>query len=226
VSAASIEEQVRNILADDDRLSRLQGMAALRDTVPLEARDVLIGLLTDPDERTRGRAGSLLALFSETVGDRAEELANLLRHSEDPSVRLGCAILLSAVEHPAGTAACIHALTDPFDKVAIVACDEVGERGGAQGAAALLEILDRPEWRVRIQACMALITLKSADPRLVTTLEALSQEPEVAVYDREDEEFNRVAREAGLADEEGLTWGPVASILAQARQLARPTASN
>ena len=228
MSERSADQRVLDILQDDDRMRRLEAAAELRDTAPAEAVEALVAHLDSPDATIRGRAGSVLSVFHESVGPRSADLVRHLRHSADPSVRLSCAILLMSSDAPGVADAYVAALRDPFDKVARVACSEVGHRGGAEGTAALFGMLDHPLWSVRLGVCKALIVLGAADPRVVATLEAMSAEPEAGEYDTligECEEIERQVREQYPADagEDALgeSWGTLATILEQARQVAR-----
>ena len=92
-------------------------------------------------------------------------------------MRLSCAIVLMSVHSPAVDRAYVHAMRDSEEKVARLACLEVGDRGGAEGTEALFTLLDHPNWHVRLEICKALITQKNADQRVLSTLEAMSREP-------------------------------------------------
>jgi hypothetical protein len=128
------------------------------------------------------------------------------------------------VPAPPVTEAYRCALGDSFDKVAQIACVELGSRGGAENADALIRVLDHPSWRVRLEACKALITLGKADQRVVATLEAMSREPEAGTYDAQCDDFERiqqeVAQELGESPPWGRLWGKLHSILEQARNLS------
>jgi hypothetical protein len=107
--------------------------------------------------------------------------------------------------------------------VAQIAVSELGFRGGAEATTALFNTLSNPSWRVRLQACTSLITLKAADKRVVSTLEKMSQEPEAKIYDAEMDEFEEFNQEVGwkMPDEPEMEWcGKIGTILEKARNLA------
>ncbi len=199
-------------------------MAALRDSAPVEALDSIISLLTSPEQTLRRRAASSLSMFRDHLEARAGVLIEHLLHHTDPRIRLGCAIVLMNVPTPPVTAAYRLALGDSFDKVAQIACVELGSRGGAENADALIRVLGHPSWRVRLEACKALITQGKAGQRVVATLEAMSREPEARIYDAECDDFDRivqeVAQESGESLPWGRSWGKLHSILNQARSIA------
>jgi hypothetical protein len=125
---------------------------------------------------------------------------------------------------PSVTEAYRRALGDPFDKVAQVACFALTSRGGVQNAEALIRALGHVSWRVRLEACKALIILGKAGQRVVATLQAMSREPEASVYDTECDEFERIDQEISLELGEPLPWpacwGKLHTILEKARNLA------
>ena len=144
---------------------------------------------------------------------------------------VACAIVLMSVVGQGVDRAFLRALADPFETIAQIACLEVGDRHGVEGTSALYGMLGHTSWRVRLEACKALITQKTADPRVVATLEAMGREPEASVYDAAVDEFKDLAEEfSGAFAAEGATvenWGKLDTILARARKLARrstPTA--
>jgi hypothetical protein len=69
-----------------------------------------------------------------------------------------------------------------------------------------------------------IITQKTADRRVVTTLEAMSQEPEAATYDAEVDESKEFVEELSKAfspdGTSGEPWGKLDTILAKARAVA------
>jgi HEAT repeat protein len=216
----NLEQQVRAALANDDRMARMQSIVRLRDTHRSETLAVLVQALDDPDERIHSRAGSALALFHEAVGEVAPKLAAHLKTSPYPGVRLPCAIVLMSTKTPVVHEAYLHALRDSFDKVVMIACIQVADFGGEEDAEALYAILEHPLWRVRLEGCKALITMKKADSRVVSTLEEMRKDPEATRYDAEVEEFDRNERNAGVAGEFGETWGKLETILQQAQRNA------
>jgi HEAT repeat protein len=114
----------------------------------------------------------------------------------------------------------IALLKDPDERVIQIACGELGHRGGDDARAALFETLSHPTWRARLEACKALITLRAADQRVVSTLEAMSHETEAAKYDEEVADFQQRLAEMGNPKEFQGSWGKIAAILEQARQIA------
>ncbi len=96
--------------------------------------------------------------------------------------------------------------------------------------------LTHSSWRVRLEACKALITLKRADVRVISALEAMSREPEAAVYDSECneqplnmQELFEFCEELGIltktqknelaAQAQPEPWGKLHTILTRARQI-------
>ena len=223
----SIHEKVLSTLRCEDGCQRLAALAELREGVPAEALEVLVLLLSSPEQSIRRRAGGAVSFFKMggvSLEPKVEVLAGHLQHHADERVRLSCAIHLMSVHIPSVDRAYCHALADPFEKVAQIACLEVGDRGGAEGTAALCAMLGHPSWRVRLEACKALITQKTADQRVVSTLDAMSREPEAAAYDAEVEESKECLEEFAKAfTPEGTAvenWGKLDTIVAKARRVA------
>lgn len=225
----SITDRVLTCLHCDHHRSRSKALQALKAQTPREVLDALIPLLHHPEEEIRRRVGSALNLFSELdepvkVEQKADELAHYLEHGDDPRLRLRCALLLGPVHSPGVDRAVLRALGDPFDSVVTWACHEAAERCGAEGIAAVQDLLNHSSWQVRLTACITLIQQKAADQRVVATLEALMREPEAAEHDAFDEKLRDFNKEEGLlssADEAELhRWGKMASILEKAREVA------
>jgi hypothetical protein len=206
-------------------MRRRRELTALRHQAPVEALDAIIILLGSPEQEVRRRAGKSLSIFREYLESGVQGLVEHLVQNADAHVRLSCAIKLMDNPTKPVTLAYRRALEDPFDKVAQIACLEVGHRGGVGSTEALMRTLDRSSWRVRLEACKALITQGTADERVVTTLEAMAQEPEARVYDKECDEFEaieqEVQQESGEASPWGRPWGKLETILNQARSLAK-----
>jgi hypothetical protein len=229
-SDQSLTDRVLTSLRCDDGFSRRHALRMLKQQSPVEVLDAVISLLDHPEEAVRRRAGSALPLYSVLRGEpvnveqKADKLAHHLRHGEDPRVRLSCAIVLLSVKGLAVDQAYVHALRDPEPRVAQLACVEVGHRGGTDGTAALFGMLTHPNWRVRLEACEALITQKTADQRVVSTLDAMSREPDAAAYDAEVDEYKEFLEEFVKAfTPEGTAveyWGKLDTILAKARRVA------
>jgi HEAT repeat protein len=222
-----VQERLTAALKQDDACQRFEALGQLREDAPGEARDALMSFLDSPDQTTRRRAGGALSFFKlgrVTMEPQAAALAEHLQRHTDERVRLSCAILLMSVPGTAADRAFLCALADPFDKVAQIACVELESRCGAEGTTALFGMLSHPSWRVRLEACKALITQKSADRRVVTTLESMSREPEAAVYDAEVDESNEFVKAFSKAFSPDRTpvegWGKVQAILAKAAAIA------
>ena len=141
-----------------------------------------------------------------------------------------CALLLGPVHSPTVDRAFLRALADPFDTLVEWSCHEAAERCGAEGIAAVLGLLNHSSWQVRLIACITLIQQKTADQRVVATLEALMREPEAAEHDAFDEDLRDFNKDEGLlssADEAELhRWGKMASILDRAREVAGQAGSD
>jgi len=229
-SDQSLTDRVLTSLRCDHAPSRSRALRMLKQQSPAEVLDALIAFLDHPEEAVRRRAGSALTQYSVLRGEpvnvelRADTLAQFLRHGEDPRVRMCCAIALLSAKGSVVDQAYMDALRDPEPRVAELACIEVGQRGGPDGTAALFGMLTHPNWRVRLQACEALITQKTADQRVVSTLDAMSREPEAAAYDAEVDEYKESLEEfvkeftpEGTAVE---NCGKLGTILAKARRVA------
>jgi hypothetical protein len=161
--------------------------------------------------------------FREHLERRTDLLVEQLLHNSDQRVRLSCAIALMFVPGEPVTGAYRRALEDPFDKVVQIACLQVGSTCGPE---ALLSTLDHSSWRVRLEACKALITQGNVDQRVLATLEKLRQDPEAQIYDTECDEHDMITRGAAkellgeeLANELGEVevWGKLDTIIAKAR---------
>jgi hypothetical protein len=144
-------------------------------------------------------------------------VAKHLVQNADPHVRLGCAILLMDNPSALVTLAYRRASADPFEKVAQLACSEVGYRGGDGSTKALTQILRHSSWRVRLEACKALISQGTADWQVVAALEAMAHEPEARIYDSECDEF--AVLEQQLGEQPG--WGKLETIIKTARSVAK-----
>jgi len=232
-----IEARLSEILKTANGLERSQKLSSLRDTHPHEALDALIHLMHSSDQALRRRAGTSLSWFREIAATKATALAEMLQHHEDERIRLLCAIHLMPVPGPAVDQGFLAALRDPFDTIVQIACLEVGARAGTPAVVALTGLLEHPSWRVRLEACKALITFKKADARVVATLEAMGHEPEAAVYDAECDnqgldmvtllEFGEALGILPESEKDGMatkpqpeSWGKFQTILARARRIA------
>jgi hypothetical protein len=157
-----------------------------------------------------------------TVEEKAEELAHYLEKGEDPLVRLCCLLKLVPLRSPVVDRAFLRALADPSEDVVLFACPHVADRCGAAGTTAIRGLLDHPSWDVRLTACVQLIQQKTADQRVLNTLEALRKDPKAAEHDAFDEEFRDFNKDLGMlssADKaEFHKWGTMESIVKEARK--------
>jgi N-acetylglutamate synthase-like GNAT family acetyltransferase len=232
----SITDRVLTCLHCDHPRSRSKALQALKAQTPREVLDALMSLLHHPEEQIRRKVGSALNLFSKlneepvNVAQKADELAHYLEHGDDPRLRLRCALLLGPVHLPGVDSAFLQALADPCDMVVQWSCHEAAQRCGTEGIAKVMGLLNHSSWRVRLTACIALIQQKTADQRVVATLEALMREPEATEHDAFEDEFKELRKNLGLAcggDEselEGL--GKMASILEKTREIANQVGSD
>ena len=110
-----------------------------------------------------------------------------------------------------------HATGDAEEKVALIACNEVGFRGGVEGVNALFNALTNVLPKVRLFASIALVRLGAADEKVVSTLEELRPLPEVAELFRVDPEMLKLLEEMGACEEQET----FESLLTKARALAK-----
>ena len=139
-------------------------------------------------------------------------LIDHLLHNPDARVRLRSAIKLIKNLSAPVTGAYRCSLDDPSDKVVQLACWQLGDRGGVDNTEALFRVLNHSSWRVRLEACKALITQGISDHRIAETIEALGKEPEAAIYDAECDDFERVIKEPGESWPRKM-WGRLSTIL-------------
>ena len=216
------EEELIKILQDDDGSARLHSLSQLRDRAPVETLSALISLLNSPEQELRRRAAGSLSMFRDHVEPKADILVDHLLGNTDPRVRLSCAIALMTVGTLSVTQAYVQALGDSSDRVVKIACVELRFRKGVDSTTPLMRILGHPSWSVRLEACKALIQQKTADQRVVSTLEQMAKEPEAIEYDAADDEMERTEKEQFGSEPPpyGPRWGKLHTILAQARAVA------
>jgi HEAT repeat protein len=214
----AIHQQVLAALGEDEPITRIQAIANLRDSHRAETTMAVLQALDAPDERLRAGAASSLGVL-QAHEEIADELISHLQHNTSARVRFGCAVTLMRVETPEVRQAYIGALKDTHEKIVQIACMELAHGGGEEAIEALFPVLAHDSWRVRLEACKALITLKAADQRVVSTLESMSREAEAARYDAQIEEFERQERERNTPAEFRGVWGKIGTILEQARQI-------
>jgi len=227
----SIADRVLISLRCDDWHSRTKALQGLKKEAPEAVLDAIVAYLEHPVEEVRQRAGKELPHFSTlreepvNVGQKLNEVTAYLEHGEDSRVRLCCAIVLLPVRSAVVDRAFFEALKDPEEEIVELACIEVGLRCGPEGTAALQKLLYHDSWKIRLNACIALIQQKTADQRVVVALEAMCKEPEAAEHEAFGEQFRDFNQDFGLvsgaAEVELAKWGTMASILEQARQVAQ-----
>lgn len=196
-------------------MGRLTELGRMVVADPTETMTSLLRALESADRKIHSRAAWSLSILP--IKHRPEvvaALASLMLADPSADTRLSCAIGLMSADTLQVREAFTQALNDPDDKVAQMACWQVGRLGGAKGTAALFAALPHPSWRVRLEVCKALIEMGAADHRVVATLEAMSQEPESLIYDAEIKESQRMDRESGIESE---GWGTLGTIMDRAR---------
>jgi HEAT repeat protein len=213
------EGEVIAVLRIPDRIARMNAEARLRETNRLESAQIAAELLDSSDSNIRSGAVRAIPML-QAQSDVADTLARQLRTSHDRDVRLGCAINLMSVETPSVRSAYVYALRDSSDKVVQIACMVVGRHGGQETKAALIPVLNHASWRVRLEACKAMIESKTADETTLAALEQLSRESESVTYDAEIDEFDRMEGASGTEGTLGRRWGKLATIVDQARRVA------
>ncbi len=217
-------ERVSNALKIEDRFERLNAIQALREENETDALAALFALLEGEDATLASRASYGLSVFRDFSEEQIAILARHLVESKNDWIRLSCAIMLMSKQSSTVNNAYLKALDDTFEKVAQVACVEVGARGGTEGTAALYRALDREEWHLRLSACKALIEQKTADQRVVDALLSMKLEPEATEHDFEDEDTRSSSLSLSLliAEESEAVemWGNLDSIIAQAKKIA------
>ena len=135
--------------------------------------------------------------MNETNDQSSGVLIDHLLHNPDARFRLSCAIKLMKDLSAPVTGAYRSSLNDSSDKVVQLACTQLGYRGGVENTEALLRVLNHGSWRVRLEACKALITQGITDHRIGETIEALGKEPEATIYDAECDLFEEVTKKSG-----------------------------
>ena len=140
------------------------------------------------------------------------DLIHHLLHNPNARVRLSAAIRLMKDLSTPVAIAYRSSLGDTSDMVVQLACAELGHRGGEGNIEALFPVLNHNSWRVRLEACKALITQGITDHRITETIEALSEDPEAAVYDTECDFFQEVIKEYGHGWPDKF-WGKLNTIL-------------
>ncbi len=218
------KQEVFSVLRDEDRFRRLQTLRTLSEKNAASTTSALLDALEGTDKQLHSRSAWALSLLPlKKSPEVANALVSHLQNDPDTGVRLCCAIGLMSNEAPEVRDAYIHAVTDENEKVAQIALGQLGFRGGAEATTALFNTLSNPSWRVRLEACKSLITLKAADKRVVSTLEKMAQEPEAKVYDKELDEFDEINKQvhSEMPDEPEMEmWGKIGTILQKAREIA------
>lgn len=215
------KQEIFNALRDDDRTRCLKTLRLMAEKNSTSTTSFLLEALDDEDKKLHSRSVWVLSLLPLKENfEVANALTHCLKNDADQNVRLCCAIGLMSHKTSPVRDAYISAVRDVYDKVAQIACGQLGFFGGMEATTALFETLSNPLWRVRLEACKALITLKAADKRVVSTLDQMCQESEASKYDAEHDEFERLIGNVELPDEWQGMWGKIGTILEQARQIA------
>jgi HEAT repeat protein len=189
--------------------------------VPEAEVPALMAALDDPAPGVRSTAA--LALGQHVVLPALPGLLHHLLHDEARHVRRICVASLHGFPTEEVVGPLCEALQDADHCVRSAACIHLGLLGDPRAIPSLVPLLDDPVWNVRINACWALVKLGTADPRLESTLEQLTQEPEAVEWDLQAEEMDQWAvRYPPEEDEPECTASPkIADLLAEARRLAR-----
>jgi hypothetical protein len=220
----SIEQRVRNVLLLETRTERFKAIGEIQENMPHEALDVAVALLKSDDEKIRRRAGYSLFSFRAIIGEKVGALADHMLHNPDPDVRLSCAAVLMPVRSPIVDKVYAKAVFDPTEKVAQLSCAQSGWRATPDGTEALFQVLTNRSWDIRFTACAALVNQKTADQRVVATLEALAREPEAVEHDKQATDQSNIQLEKVLTESLGEKYDSrpdtVGSLLERARALA------
>ena len=216
--------EAREAIADEDVQSRRRAPYALRAVPGIEATELLLRALEDPDHQVRARA--LLSLDAEQVAHGLPKIIDLLRSDSSGHVRSLCATKLLWCKDPGNFQPLVDALADSDWKVLMSAAIALADLGDRRAVPHLLPLLEHPRWSVRNFVAGALLDLGTADTRLVAALEQLSREPEAADWDlgalesQHDLEMMReMARECGDDEDEVRASLTMAEQLALARAL-------
>ena len=221
IQKRQFEQEVLSAIQTKDSVERLRLEAALRDTRPKETLNVLLATLDSSDPKLRNQAALGLLLYHEHLTDHTRVIIKHLLTDSERGVRLSCAIVLMWVKTPEVEQAYIQALQDKDEKVVQIALPELGYCKNAAANSAVFTMLSHSSWRVRLEACKALITSGAADDRVVSTLEAMQKEEEAKVYDAESAEFDRMEKEAARPGDPPIGhWGNLEEILNRARSIA------
>ena len=202
MKTSDIENRILTTLEIDGKVERMHRFEEFRQNMPAEAFTALISMLDSQDNKIRRRAANALNWFRDQTASRVDVLVNHLQHDNDPEVRLQCAGQLMREKSPVVDFAYAHATGDADEKVALIACNEAGFRGGAEGVNALFNSLTNALPKVRLFACIALVRLGAADEKVVSTLEELRPLPEGAEHFRVDPEMSKLLNEMGAGEEQ------------------------
>lgn len=208
------KQEIFNLLRNNDKICCLQTLRHLATTDAISTTSVLLDALTEADKHLRERSAWALSLLPlRESPDVVNIFCDLLRNDPSDKMRLCCAIGLMRTKTIQVRDTYIQALKDKNEKVAMIACAQLGFRDGKESSVALFGTLSHPSWRIRLEACKSLITLKAADKRVVFSLEKMAQEQEAKVYNAEIDQIS-----SPLFDVE--MWGKLETITEQARQIA------
>jgi len=197
-----LEQRVR----DPDPDVRCRAVDSARRAGTPEAARLVAPLLADPHPRVRSRAA--LALSSMPRASAA--VAELLRVSEDPQIRIGCARALRG--HPDALRA---ALDDPAPEVRAAAADSLVKQ--KEAVPDLEERFKRGDWRMRAAlASVVADALEDPDPRVrIAAAEALKDPPIERLLADADWRLRSMGIDAARKVRSPETVGPLVARLAR-----------
>ena len=115
----------------------------------------------------------------------------------------------------------LSAVSDSDEKVAQLACYEMGYRGWPEGDETIFNALTNRSWNFRLAVCTAVLRQSAADQRVIAALEALNSEPESKDYNQKMTKF----RQQELETFENTKLDPLTTtiddLLEKARAMAR-----
>ena len=152
------------------------------------------------------------------MNQETQELISRMLLDESRGARLSGAIRLMRHKEPEVQRAYVKALSDPFDKVIMLACKQIGWRGEGSAIEPLRALLHHDVWMVRFAACHALLSLQAVDSVLIQSLEELSLAPEAREFDQDIEEIRESEQEEFRVRPRDV-FGTVGFLLSQARSM-------
>jgi hypothetical protein len=143
----------------------------------------LLVAMDDPVGNVRCRAPLLLGHVK--TASAQEAIIRHLRSDPADSVRLMCVMGIGwTADTPQKVSALTDALQDSQPNVVFIACSKLGKIGDSQAVSPLRAVLVHPAWKVRFNACEALVRLQAVDETIVTVLEELSVQPEAEEHNK------------------------------------------